>query len=200
MRKTIIPILSAVALIAAPAIASVKTGEAAPDFRLTDSKGTAHSLSDFKGKFVVLEWLSHDCPFVKKHYGAGNMQSLQKQAAADGVIWLSVCSSAEGKSGHMSAADWERKIAETGSVPAAVLIDADGAAGKQYGAKTTPHMFVIDPAGKLIYQGAIDSDSSPNPASITGAKNFVKQALDEARAGKPVSEPETKPYGCGVKY
>lgn len=181
-------------------LAAPHPGQPAPEFTLTDSNGQSHKLSDFKGKFVVLEWLNHGCPFIKKHYGSGNMQKLQKEYTGKGVVWLSIVSSAPGKQGHMTPEETNKAKEESGSAATAVLIDEDGSVGHLYDAKTTPHMFVVDPQGTLIYMGAIDSDRSPDPAGIEGAKNYVKQALDEAMAGKPVSEPTTTAYGCGIKY
>jgi len=180
--------------------AEVKNDEAAPEFTLTDTKGIAHKLSDFKGKYVVLEWVNHGCPFVVKHYSQGHMQALQKAQTADGVIWLSICSSAEGKQGHMTSDEWNAKITEVGSASTAVLIDEDGTVGKRYGAKVTPHLYVIDPAGILIYQGAIDSIRSTDAADIADAKNYVTEALAQHKAGQPVAVPQTQAYGCGIKY
>lgn len=180
--------------------AEVKNGGAAPEFTLADTKGVSHKLSDFKGKYVVLEWVNHGCPFVVKHYRGGNMQSLQKAQTAEGVIWLSICSSAEGKQGHMSSEDWNKKVEETGSAPTAVLIDEDGSVGKMYGAKVTPHMYVIDPEGLLIYQGAIDSIKSTNAEDVADAKNYVVEALSQHKAGQEIAVPQTQAYGCGVKY
>lgn len=194
-------LLSACLFVLSPFVFSaVTTGEKAPDFALKDSEGQSHTLSQYKGKFVVLEWVNHGCPFVKKHYGSNNMQTLQKEFTAKGVIWLSVCSSAEGKQGHLTPAEWKEKITETGSAATAVLLDAPGAVGKRFGAKTTPHLFLIDPKGVVIYQGAIDDNPSADPADVLTAKNYIRAALTEALAGKKVSTPETKPYGCGVKY
>lgn len=180
--------------------AEVINNEAAPEFTLTDTKGVAHKLSDFKGKYVVLEWVNHGCPFVVKHYSQGHMQALQQAQTGEGVIWLSVCSSAEGKQGHMTSEEWSAKIAEVGSASTAVLIDADGTVGKLYGAKVTPHMYVIDPEGILIYQGAIDSIRSTDPADIADAKNYITEALTQHKAGQPVAVPQTQAYGCGIKY
>ena len=180
--------------------AGVNVGETAPDFTLTDTSGKAHALSDFKGKFVVLEWLNHDCPFVHKHYDSGNMQALQKEYTAKDVVWLSINSSAEGKEGYYPADKANELTKEKGASPTAVFLDEDGKVGKLYGAKTTPHMFVISPQGLLIYQGAIDSKPSTDVADISLSTNYVKAALDEAIAGKVVSEPSTKSYGCSVKY
>lgn len=175
-------------------------GQAAPDFSLTDTHGQAHTLSAQRGKFVVLEWTNYECPFVRKHYGSGNMQKLQKQYAGRGVVWFSVNSSVPGKQGNFTSEKWNELIGEMGAAPAAVLLDPDGEAGKLYGAQTTPHMFVVNPDGVLIYQGAIDDIPGTDPSDIPKAKNFVQAALDEAMAGKPVSVPAAKSYGCSVKY
>lgn len=198
--KTIATTAFLISTLIGAAFAAPQTGQPAPDFTLTDSNGQSHKLSDFKGKLVVLEWLNHGCPFVKKHYGSGNMQQLQKEFTGKGVVWLSIVSSAPGKQGHMSPEETNKAKEESGSAATAVLIDEDGTVGRLYEAKTTPHMFIVGPEGTLIYSGAIDSVSSPDPADVVGAKNYVKQALEEALAGKPVSEPSTKAYGCGVKY
>lgn len=193
--------LAAMMVVVSPLFAGdPEVGKPAPDFKLTDVDGKARSLAEFKGKYVVLEWINHGCPFVKKHYDSGNMQALQKEAAGKGAVWLSVASSAKGKEGYMDEGEWKKALAEHGSAPAAVLLDAKGKVGKLYGAKTTPHMFIVDPAGALIYKGAIDDRPTADKADVAGAKNHVRQALDEAMAGKPVSEPATKAYGCSVKY
>jgi len=180
--------------------AAVEPGEEAPPFTLTDSKGTSQTLSDFRGKFVVLEWLNHDCPFVKKHYGSGNMQKLQQEYTAKGVVWLSIISSAPGKQGHRTGPQADANTKDKNASPTAVLLDPAGEVGQKYEAKTTPHMFVIDKEGKVLYAGAIDSINSTNPADIAKAENYLRQALDAALAGKPVPTPKTKPYGCSVKY
>ena len=172
----------------------------APAFTLTDTKGTEHSLSDFKGKTVVLEWFNPGCPFVKKHYSKGNMQSLQSTYTEKGVIWLSIVSSAPGKQGHGTPAEHNAKIAEWKMSPTALLIDEDGKAGKAYGAKTTPHMFVINGEGEIVYQGAIDDKRSTNPDHIPDSTNYVKAALDATLSGKAVEVSSTPPYGCSVKY
>jgi peroxiredoxin len=182
------------------ALAAPQTGQPAPEFSLTDSNGKSHKLSDFKGKFVVLEWLNHGCPFVVKHYGSGNMQKLQKEYTGKDVVWLSIASSAPGKQGHMSPEDTNKTKEEKGSAASAVLLDEDGTVGRLYDAKVTPELYVIDPEGVLIYMGAIDDKKSVDAADVAGAKNYVKQALDEAMAGKAVSEPVTAAYGCGIKY
>lgn len=185
--------------IAAPVLANPVIGQAAPAFRLTDSNGKARSLSEFKGKTVVLEWTNAECPFVKKHY-AGNMQSLQKTAAKDGVVWLSINSGAPGKQGHVDGAGANALIKAKGAAPAAYLLDPQGTAGRAYAAKTTPHLYVIDPAGKLVYQGGIDDTPTANPADIKTAKNYVTAALADLKAKRPVQVASSKPYGCSVKY
>jgi peroxiredoxin len=184
----------------ANALKEPSVGSPAPAFTLTDTKGKQHNLADFKGKYVVLEWVNFGCPFVKKHYESGNMQATQKKAVDKGVVWLSVCSSAAGKQGHMDAADWNEEIADRKLASTAVLIDESGAVGKTYGAKTTPHMYIVNPDGVLIYKGAIDDKPTTNKDDIPGARNYVLAALDESMAGKPVSTASTQSYGCSVKY
>jgi peroxiredoxin len=192
--------LAIIASITSVTFAGVENDKAAPDFELKNSFGKTVKLSDYKDKYVVLEWVNLQCPFVKKHYGPSNMQDLQKKYTSKGVVWLSICSSATGKQGHLDASGWNQAIKEKKISSTAVLIDDDGTVGKTYGAKTTPHMFIIAPDGKLIYQGAIDSIKSPNSNDISSATNYVAEALDAHMAGKPVPNPITKPYGCGVKY
>jgi peroxiredoxin len=189
------------ALFAYPAAAGpASVGQRAPEFSLTDSNGAKHDLSSLKGKFVVLEWVNFDCPFVKKHYGSGNMQKLQKAYTGKGVVWLAVNTSAPGKEGHFPPAEINVKLKASGASPSAYLLDAEGAVGRAYGAKTTPHMYVIDPKGTLVYAGAIDDKPSTDQSDIAGARNYVAAALDEAMAGKPVTTASSQPYGCGVKY
>ena len=195
LKSTLALLVAAGTTFAAPQV-----GQPAPEFTLTDSNGKSHNLSDFKGKFVVLEWLNHGCPFVKKHYDGGNMQGLQKEFTGKDVVWLSIVSSAPGKQGHMSPEETNKTKEEKGSAATAILNDEDGTVGKLYDAKVTPELYVINPEGTLIYAGAIDDKKSVEPADVAGAKNYVKQALDEAMAGKPVSEPITEAYGCGIKY
>jgi len=185
---------------AAFAAAQVTTDSAAPDFTLTDTAGQAHSLSDYSGRFVVLEWTNHDCPFVRKHYDSRNMQNLQQVFTNKGVVWLTVNSSAPGKQGNYPPMELSKMTAAEGAQPTAYLLDIDGAVGRLYGAQTTPHMYVIDPKGTLIYQGAIDSISSTDPSDIYKATNYVTQALNQAMGGDPVSVKATKSYGCSVKY
>lgn len=175
-------------------------GEPAPDFTLLDSQGVQRSLSDFAGKTVVLEWTNHQCPFVRKHYGAGNLQAQQRAAVDQGVVWLIINSSAPGKQGHVEAAEANRIQAEWNAHQTHYLLDPEGKVGRLYEAKTTPHMFVIDPAGVLRYNGAIDSIPSADPDDIAEATQYVPQVLAELAAGKPVSVSLTQPYGCSVKY
>jgi peroxiredoxin len=175
-------------------------GSAAPDFSLTDSKGKTHSLSDYKGKYVVLEWFNPECPFVKKHYGSDNMQKLQEQYTGKGVVWLTIDSSAPGTQGSLTPEQAEKTMGSWKTKQTAFLLDPDGKAGHAYGAKNTPDMVVINPEGKVVYVGAIDSKATPNPSDIPESTNYVKVALDESMSGKPVSNPTTKPYGCSVKY
>lgn len=179
---------------------SPAVGTNAPDFSLTDSKGKTQSVSQYKGKYVVLEWFNPECPFVKKHYGSGNMQKLQEEFTGKGIVWLTIDSNAPGLEGHLTAEQANAKMVEWKTKQTALLLDPDGKAGRSYGAKNTPHMFVINPEGKIVYEGAIDSKATPNPADITSATNYVKVALNESLSGKSVSTANTKPYGCSVKY
>lgn len=196
-------LLSALALSVAftgPALAAPKVGAPAPAFTAVDSNGRTHSLGDYKGKTVVLEWHNLDCPFVKKHYGSGNMQALQQSATKDGVVWLTVNSSASGLQGHLTPQAANELLAAQKAAPTAYLLDEKGTVGRLYEAKTTPHMYVIDPKGTLAYMGAIDDKPTANPADIKTANNYVTAALASVKAGKPVAENATKPYGCSVKY
>jgi peroxiredoxin len=175
-------------------------GTAAPDFSLSDSNGQTHALSQYKGKYVVLEWFNPECPFVKKHYGSGNMQKLQQEFTGKNVVWLTIDSSAPGLEGSLTAEQANKVMADWKTHQTALLLDSEGKAGRAYGAKNTPDMIVINPEGKIVYEGAIDSKASPNPADIPLSTNYVKVALDESLAGKPVTTPSSRPYGCGVKY
>ena len=176
-------------------------GQAAPDFSALDALGKSHKLSDFKGKHVVLEWTNPGCPFVVKHYGAQNMQALQKEARAKNVVWLSISSTARSHQDHLAPAALQDKLAKDwGATPTAVLMDDAGSVGRAYAARTTPHMYVIDPAGKLVFAGGIDDKRSADPAEIPTAKNFVRAALADVLAGKPVATPSAPPYGCSIKY
>ncbi len=172
----------------------------APNFTLTDSNGNEHSLSDFEGKYVVLEWINFDCPFVKKHYDGDNMQMLQKKYTEKDVVWLAICSSAEGKQGYFDNDEINKRIADHNAAMTGYLIDESGEVGKMYAAKTTPHMYIIDMEGVLVYAGGIDDRKSTSIADIKGATNYVSQALDELLAEKEVSVKVSSPYGCSVKY
>jgi hypothetical protein len=178
----------------------VKVGAPAPAFTATDSRGQTETLAQFRGKYVVLEWHNQGCPFTKKHYVSGNMQALQKEWTAKGVVWFTVISSAPGTQGYMTPGEENEYLTKMHAVPTAVLMDADGKLGHLYNAKTTPQMIVIDPSGNLIYDGAIDDRPTPNPQDVHGANNYVSDALTEAMAGKPVATPFMRPYGCSVKY
>ncbi|HYG46321.1 MAG TPA: thioredoxin family protein [Allosphingosinicella sp.] len=199
MMKHLFPILAAVAL-AAPAIAAPQIGGQAPNFRLTDTNGKAVTLGQFRGKVVVIEWNNPGCPYVKKHYGSGNMQRTQAAARQAGAVWLTVNSSATGKQGHMNGAQANAFVAAQKAQPTAYLLDHNGIVGKGYGAVTTPHMYIVDKGGKLVYAGGIDDKPTANPADINGARNHVLAALAELRAGKAVSVATSRPYGCSVKY
>ncbi len=182
------------------ALAEVRPGQLAPAFTVSDSNGKPVALADFRGKTVVLEWTNHDCPYVRKHYGAGNMQALQTDAAAKGVVWLTVISSAPGMQGFVSGLEANKLSDDRKAKPSAVLLDAKGALGRSYGATATPHMYVIAPDGTLAYAGAIDDKPSSNPADIPKARSYVKDALAAVAAGKPMTPAQTRSYGCSVKY
>lgn len=184
----------------AQALAAINIGEPAVDFTLQDADGKTVTLADFEGKTVVLEWTNHQCPFVVKHYDSDNMQNLQKKYTAKDVVWLSIISSADGKQGSVTAEEAKTLTTDRSAAPTHVLFDRDGKIGKAYGAKTTPHMYVINTAGELVYKGAIDSISSSSKNDVSKAENYVDLALTEVLAGKPVSQSATRPYGCSVKY
>ena len=198
--KLLLGILTSLVSTALFAADSPPVGSTAPDISATDSKGKTQTLSQYKGKYVVLEWFNPECPFVKKHYGSGNMQKLQEEFTGKGVVWLTIDSSAPGLEGNLTAEQANAKIAEWKAHSTALLLDPDGKAGRTYAAKNTPHMFVINPEGKIVYEGAIDSKATANPADIATASNYVKAALDESLAGKTVTTPSSRPYGCSVKY
>lgn len=179
---------------------TAKINEPAPDFTLTDSNGETHSLSDFKGKTVVLEWINYGCPFVKKHYDSNNMQKLQEKYTQMGVLWLAICSSAEGKQGNMTNDEINKMTKDYKAKYSAYLIDEEGKVGKMYGARTTPHMFIIDKDGKLVYAGGIDDKASTDQKDIKGAENYVDKALSSILNSRDISNQTTKPYGCSVKY
>lgn len=204
MKKTLLSILGIVTLGIAVAASAVQdaatTAKVAPDFSVASSAGKNVSLGDFKGKYVVLEWWNHQCPFVMRHYG-GNMQALQKKMKDEGVVWLTICSSAPGKQGHVSAEEANRVMKENGGSPAFILLDADGKVGKLFGAKTTPQMVLISPKGEVLYNGGIDD--APNARTkeeMAQAQNFLLKAYAQAKAGQPITNPAERPYGCGVKY
>jgi peroxiredoxin len=182
------------------AIAEAKIGEPAPSFQAQDAQGKTQKLSDYKGKWVVLEWFNKGCPFVKKHYSSKNMQNLQAKYTQENVIWLTVNSSALGKQGHVDGPTALKDAADLGAKPTAIILDADGKVGKAYGAKTTPHMFVINPEQTLVYAGAIDNNDSANAKTIEGAVNYVAKALDAGMKNQKIEISSTKPYGCSVKY
>lgn len=184
----------------APTAYAVKPGDQAPDFKGTDSNGKAQSLSQYRGKWVVLEWANRGCPYEQKHYNSGNMETLQKQWTSKGVVWLSILSSAPGEQGYVTPFEENEYLSSKHAAPTAAILDSTGAIGHMYDAKTTPHMFVIDPTGKLIYEGAIDDRPSTDPESLKGAHNYVNEALEDGMAGRPVPTPVTRSYGCSVKY
>ncbi len=201
MKRFILPAFVGLALVAGTLPgATLQPADAAPDFTLTDTYGQQHTLADYAGQWVVLEWLNYDCPFVRKHYDGDNMQALQEQYTSDGVVWMSIVSSAPGLQGNFSNDEMNARTAEHGGYQTAVLIDADGTVGHAYGARTTPHMFVINPDQEIVYNGAIDDRPSPDPATLDGATNYVSGALDAAMAGQAVTPASTQPYGCSVKY
>jgi len=196
-----IPALAAFAALAGVLRANVEVGSPAPNFTLPDINGQTHSLSDYKGKIVVLEWHNPECPFVKKHYDSGNIPSLQKAAAAGGVVWLTINSGAPGgEGGGYTPAEFNSWLKKNNAAPTAYFHDADGKVGHLYGAKTTPDMYVINADGILVYKGAIDSIRSANIDDIARATNYVKAALDALKSGRPVAKPVSEPYGCSVKY
>ncbi|MFO8030600.1 MAG: thioredoxin family protein [Cyclonatronaceae bacterium] len=195
-------------LVAAFMVASVhaeenkrpEIGNKAPDFTLPDASGENHTLSDYEGKFVVLEWLNHECPFVLKHYATGNMQMLQESYRDKGVVWFSIISSAPGKQGYMEPDETRKVTREKQAKPSAVLLDPEGKVGRTYDARVTPHIYIIDPQGMLVYMGAIDDRPTTNHDDVEGARNFVSEALDLLLEGRDVDASTYQPYGCTVKY
>lgn len=200
MMRLFLGTAAAVALFSTAAVAMPTVGQPAPGFTAVDSNGKSHNLADFKGRIVVLEWTNDGCPYVGKHYNSGNMQKLQAEATGSGVVWLSIISSAPGKQGNLSGAEVNALNQTRNAHPTAVLLDPTGAVGREYEARTTPHMFVIDKTGVLRYMGAIDDKPVAAPASLAGARNYVREALAEVASGKPVVVASTEPYGCSVKY
>jgi peroxiredoxin len=199
-KKITLTLLTSLIASAIFALEPPPVGSAAPDFSLPDAQGQAHSLSQYKGKYVVLEWFNPECPFVKKHYGSDNMQKLQKEYTDKGVVWLTIDSNAPGTEGNLTPEQAQKVATSWKTQQTALLLDPDGKVGRAYGAKNTPNMVIINPEGKIAYEGAIDSKATPNPADIPSSTNYVKAALDQSLAGKSVSTPQTKPYGCSVKY
>ncbi len=192
--------LAAVSALAAPAVAAPVLGQPAPAFTAVDASGKTRSLAEFKGKTVVLEWTNNGCPYVQKHYNSGNMQGLQREAAKDGVVWLTLISSAPGMQGYLTGPQARQWKAEEKAASSDVLLDPKGVVGRAYEAKTTPHMYVVDKTGKLVYMGGIDDKPSSDPDSLKGAKNYVTAALADVKAGRAVAQAATRPYGCSVKY
>jgi len=188
------------AALAAPLAAEPEIAATAPGFRAYDMKGEVIDLSQYRGKTIVLEWNNPGCPFVQKHYSSGNMQKTQAAATGQGAVWLTINSGAPGKQGHMSGPEAQKFVADQKAKPTAYVLDPKGVIGRGYGAKTTPHMYIIDASGRLVYKGGIDDRATADPGDIAGARNHVLAALAEIRAGKPVSVAETRPYGCSVKY
>jgi hypothetical protein len=182
------------------AAAGPQTGAPAPTFTASDSKGKQHTLIAYKGKTVVLEWTNHECPYTVKHYATGNMQALQGRVTDSGGIWLTVVSSRPGSQGHVNHLEADKLTDDRNARPTAVLLDPKGDLGRLYAARTTPHMYIVDPAGALVYMGAIDDQPTANHASVKGARNYVREALDAMGAGRPIALASTRPYGCTVKY
>jgi peroxiredoxin len=200
MIKTLFITCGVIAMTAGLSFAETEIGKAAPNFSLPDTNGKTHNLADLKGEYVVLEWYQPDCPFVRKHYRSGNMQTLQKEYTAKGVTWLTIDSSAPGEEGNYPAEKLSEISAQDGSARTALLLDPAGTVGRLYGAKTTPDMYIINPDGILVYKGAIDNKRSTDLADVKTATNYVKGALDAVMAGKTVPTTATQPYGCSVKY
>jgi len=192
--------LTVASAVAAPALAAPAIGQPAPAFQAVDASGKTRSLAEFKGKTVVLEWTNNGCPYVQKHYNSGAMQGLQSQAAKDGVVWLTVISSAPGMQGYLTGPQARQWKVQEKAASTDVLLDPNGAVGRAYDAKTTPHMYVVDKAGKLVYMGGIDDKPSSDPASLKGATNYLTAALADVKAGRAVAQAATRPYGCSVKY
>lgn len=198
-RRLVVSLLAA-SVLAAPAAAAPVVGQPAPAFTAVDAHGRTRSLAEFKGKTVVLEWTNSGCPYVRKHYDSGNMQGLQSQATRDGAVWLTVISSAPGMQGYVAGADAKAWKSKEKAAHTDLLLDPKGVVGRAYEAKTTPHMYIVDKTGKLVYMGGIDDRPSSDPASLQGARNYVTAALADVKAGRPVAQAATRSYGCSVKY
>ncbi|NCN40707.1 thioredoxin family protein [bacterium] len=193
-------LLSVVMILGWSSFASLKVGDKAPDFSLKSQDGVVHSLKEQQGKYVVLEWFNDGCPYVKKHYNSQNMQNIQKEIVSKGATWYSIVSSSEGKQGFLTTDKAKSLMKEKGMHSTAILLDPDGKVGKSFGASTTPHMFILDPKGLVVYQGAIDDKPSASKQSLKGAKNYVRMAFENIDAKKPIETASTSPYGCSVKY
>jgi peroxiredoxin len=200
MKRLFVALAVALSVGCAGVSAAPVVGQPAPAFTAVDSNGKSRSLSEFKGKTVVLEWTNDGCPYVQKHYGAGNMQQVQQDLTASGAVWLSIISSAPGKQGYVSGAEANQLTASRGARPSAVLLDPAGAIGRAYEAQTTPHMFVIDKSGTLRYMGAIDDQPTTDTSTLASARNHVREAFAAVSTGAKVADPVTDPYGCSVKY
>jgi hypothetical protein len=200
MKEDLMKKLLALALLAALPATAGTVGAPAPDFTLENAAGGTVKLSQHRGKFVVLEWVNPECPYVRKHYGSANMQGLQKNYTAKNVVWLSINSTRAGHPEFKPAAEMAAWMKKMNASSSATLLDPKGEAGKAYGARTTPHMYIVDPKGMLVYAGGIDDKRSTDPADVKTAKNYVRAAMDELLSGKPVSNASTTPYGCSVKY
>ena len=201
MNKLVATLLAvSIAALVSAAHAAVAPGQAAPEFSLVDINGKVQKLADYRGKYVVLEWFNSECPFVQKHYESGNMQALQARYTQKGVVWLGINSTSPRHSNFRDPVRSQAILKEWKSAPTAFVLDPDGKVGKQYGARTTPHMYVIDPKGMLVYVGGIDDKPSTSQRDVATAKNLVAAALDESLSGKPVGTPSAMPYGCSVKY
>jgi AhpC/TSA family len=198
LRNIALPLVFGLCLAGSAAAAEI--GAAAPQFTGTTSTGQKISLNDFAGKTVVLEWTNDGCPYVRKHYGTGNMQALQKEATAEGVVWLSVISSAPGKQGYVTGPQADELTKTRGAAPSYVVLDPQGTIGKAYEAKTTPHMFIVDGKGILRFAGGIDDKPTTNPSSVKDARNYVREALADLKAGKPIAVTDPESYGCSIKY
>jgi hypothetical protein len=183
-----------------PGAVAIETGAQAPAFSVQDASGATRTLAEFRGRTVILEWTNNGCPYVRKHYDSGNMQTLQRETTADGIVWLQVISSARGEQGYLDGAGAIARVRTDNAAPTATLLDPTGVMGHAYGARNTPQMFIIRPTGAVLYQGAIDDRPSARPASLEGATNYVRAALADIEAGRPVRVAETTPYGCSVKY
>ncbi|MBX3660350.1 MAG: thioredoxin family protein [Ramlibacter sp.] len=200
LRRTLVTSTALLAFGLGTAQAAATVGLPAPDFSLLDSSGKAVKLSDFRGRHVVLEWTNPGCPFVRKHYNSGNMPATQKEATGKGVVWLAINSTEKASADYLAPAPLVAWLHERKAAPTAVLMDEEGTVGRAYGARTTPHMYIVDPQGKLVYAGGIDSIPSARPDDIARATNYIKVGLNEALAGKPISAAATPPYGCSIKY